>query len=63
MKQYRVKVAANFREEEYITSKVRAVLAAGTIVNIDDERIPKGDWLPVLLVRGWMHKSVLEPIE
>lgn len=54
---------ANVREEASTGSRVVAALADGTIVHVDSERTPDGDWLPVLFARGWVHRSVVEAID
>ena len=63
MTQYRTVTRANLRNEASAEAAVITTLATGTIVNVDTDRTPDGDWLPVVLVRGWVHQSVVEAVE
>jgi hypothetical protein len=64
MTQYRVTTTkANLRNESHVMAGIVSVLEAGAIVHIDTDRTPDGDWLPVVLVRGWVHQSVVEAVE
>lgn len=63
--QYRITgtLRANVREEPSTDSRVLFQLAAGAIIHADPERIRDGEWLPVVMVRGWAHRSLLEMID
>lgn len=61
--QFRTRVNANLRQEASIKSPVVTVLKTGSIVTLDVHRTQNGEWLPVVFVRGWLHKSVVEPLE
>ncbi len=63
MTQYRATSNANIRDEPDAKASVAAVVGAGAIVHVDPDRTPDGEWLPVILVRGWVHKSVVEALE
>ena len=63
-KQFRVTASnANYRNEASLKAPVIAVLRNGTILHIDYDRTQDGEWLPVSLVRGWIHTSVVELID
>jgi hypothetical protein len=63
-KQFRVSATnANYRSEASIKAPIIAVLRSGTILHIDYDRTQDGEWLPVSLVRGWIHTSVVELID
>lgn len=53
---------ANFRQEPHRDGAIITKLFEGAIVHLDPDRKPEGDWLPVLLVRGWMHKTVVREL-
>lgn len=62
--QYRITTTkANVRNEANVKADVVAVMSAGAILHVDPDRTPDGDWLPVMIVRGWIHSSVVEAIE
>lgn len=63
--QYRITgtLRANVREEASDKAKVLFQLAPGAIVHADPARTKDGGWLPVILVRGWVHNTLLELIE
>lgn len=63
--QYRITgtLRANVREEASDKAKVLFQLAPGAIVHADPERTKDGGWLPVMLIRGWVHNTLLELIE
>lgn len=64
MTQYRITTTkANLRNEPDAKAGIVAVVEAGAIVHVDPDRTPDGEWLPVILVRGWVHKSVVEALE
>lgn len=59
--QYRVKTEiANLREEPSSAARIKAKVNQGAIVHVGER---DGDWYRVQVVNGWMHKSVIEPIE
>ena len=60
--QYRTTARANLRDEPNVNAYRRATLEPGVILHVDPERQPEGDWLPVLLVRAWIHRSNIEPV-
>lgn len=51
------------REEPDIASRVVCQLSPGVIVNLDPERTKDDGWLPVVIVRGWLHESVVTVLE
>lgn len=62
--QYRVgKSGANLREEPSVKARILTTLSHGTIVHADPGRTTDGDWLPVVIVRGWIKATVLEAID
>ena len=62
--QYRVIAArGNMREEPDGSARIRATFAQGTLVQRDPDREIEDHWIPVLLVRGWMHDSVIQPVQ
>lgn len=63
--QYRITgtLRANVREEPSTDSRVLFQLAVGAIVHADPARTRDGDWLPVVMVRGWVHRSLLEVLD
>lgn len=61
--QFRTTVAANLRQEPSLKAQVVTVLRSGSVVTLDVHRAKDGEWLPVVFVRGWLHKSVVEPLE
>lgn len=65
MTQYRVSTdkQANVREEASTKARVLFQLAPGAIVHLDPGRTPDGEWFPVVVVRGWMHKSTVKAVE
>ncbi len=64
MTQYRIITQqANVRNEPNKDAGVVAVLREGAIIHVDDERQPQGQWLPVLIIRAWVHGSVVEAME
>jgi SH3-like domain-containing protein len=60
---FRTTVNANLRQEASLKAPVVTVLKAGSVVTLDVHRTQDGDWLPVVYVRGWLHKSVVEALE
>lgn len=64
MTQYRISTAqANLRNEPAIDAGIVAVVRAGAIIHVDDERQPRGDWMPVKVVNAWAHRTIMEPVE
>lgn len=61
--QFRTTVNANLRQDPSLKAPVVTVLKTGSIVTLDVHRTQNGEWLPVVFVRGWLHKSVVEPLE
>lgn len=61
--QFRTRVNANLRQDPSILAPVVTVLRYGSVVTLDVHRSQDGEWLPVVYVRGWLHKSVVEPLE
>lgn len=63
--QYRITgtMRANVREEASTQSRVLFQLAPGAIIHADPDRTRDGDWLPVVMVRGWVNRGLLELID
>ena len=62
--QYRVgRNGANLREEPSIKARILTTLSQGTIVHADPGRTVDGDWMPVVIVRGWIKAGLLEAID
>lgn len=61
--QFRTTVNANLRQEASIKAPIVTVLKRGSVVTLDVHRTQDGEWLPVVYVRGWLHRSVVEPLE
>lgn len=63
--QYRITgtLRANVREEASDKARVLFQLAPGAIVHADPARTKDGEWLPVMVIRGWVHRSLLEMID
>lgn len=58
--QYRTTSRANMRDEPSTKARIITTLADGVILHVDPDRTQDGEWLPVVLVRGWVHNSTVE---